>query len=93
MIAPKAMTDAQVNEELATCKQFTSKELNSFIAAEAELKYCPSIKDKCLGHRCAMFVIDRPRTDWRFLEARCTYAGTRTIASIYGEPKDKDFAL
>ena len=69
-------------------KTLTNKQIMDALVAQATGKYCPSVNGNCLGHGCAMFVVDRPRADARYLEARCTHAGKRPLAFHYGLPKD-----
>ena len=70
----------------------TNEKIIDGLVAQATDKYCPSVNGNCLGHKCTMFVVDRPRADRRYLEARCTHAGKRPLAFHYGLPKDfKDY--
>ena len=69
-------------------KQLTQQELIDALVSESKAKYCPSVNGNCLGHKCAMFIVDRPCADQRYLEARCTHAGKRPLAFHYGLPKD-----
>ena len=88
MISEKLWTDEQYKNDLVLFSDWTTKEITSMMAAGVEAIYCPAVKGNCKGHGCTMFMIDRRRTDPRYIEALCTFAGTRTLMMIYAEPED-----
>ena len=88
MITDKVKTEASIKDDMELIKVFTTKEIVDAMVSLVEEKYCPAVKGNCKGHDCAMFVIDRPRNDPRYIEATCTFAGKRIVAWVYGEPKD-----
>ena len=90
MITSRLRNKEEIKEQMELAKYFTTKELVDVMVSSAEEKYCPEVKGNCKGHGCAMFVVDRPWTDPRYVEARCTFAGKRPICCFYGEPKDFD---
>ena len=90
MITEKLRTKEEVKEQIEIAKYFTTKELVDYMVSCAEEKYCPEVKGNCKGHKCAMFVVDKPWTDPRYIEARCTFAGKRPLVCIDGETKDFD---
>ncbi len=88
MISEKLWTDEMYKADMETFNDWTTKEITSMMAAGVEALYCPAVRDNCKGNGCAMFAIDRRRGDPRYIEALCTFAGTRTLMMIYAEPKD-----
>lgn len=88
MITNKLATREHLKSDIELVKHFTTEELLDIIESSAQEKYCPHVKGNCKGHNCAMFVIDRPYADPRYIESRCTFAGTRALGWTYGEPKD-----
>lgn len=88
MITQKITPMEDIRIMADTAKLLTEKELYEIVERKAKEKFCPSIKANCMGHGCAMFVLDRPTLDHRYLEARCTHAGKRPLVFFYGESKD-----
>lgn len=88
MITQRAMPNDEINIIRKTCEKVTTRHQIVMLEEEAKNKYCPARGGNCIAHDCAMFIIDRPVADWRYIEARCTHAGKRAISFMYGEPKD-----
>lgn len=83
-----AKTKKEIEEMMEHCKYLTVEQCRTAIEEIATEKYCPNIKDNCLGNGCAFFVIDRPNVDKHYLEGKCTFAGSRPLAGIYGTQSD-----
>ena len=88
MITERAMTNSDKENMYAVCGAITTEKEIEIIYEQAKEKWCPSVGSKCLGHECAFFVLDRPWTDKRYIEARCTHAGKRPLSFMYGETTD-----
>lgn len=88
MITQRATPTDEISNMMKVCEKVTTKHQVVMLEEESKNKYCPVRNGNCIAHDCAMFVIDRPVADWRYIEARCTHAGKRPLSFMYGEPKD-----